>query len=252
MMTVNEVSQLTGVTIRTLHYYDKIGLLKPSAITEAGYRLYDVVALEKLQQILLFRELEFSLKDIKKIVNDENFDREKAINQQIELLILKKKHLEDLIMFACEIKKNGGKQMDFTVFDTNKIESYAKQAKEQWGTTEAYQEFEEKSKQQSKEMQELSVKGLMQIFVEFGSMMHEEPKSETVQLQVKKLQDYITNHFYTCTDEILSGLGMMYGAGGEFTENINCTAGDGCAEFASKAIAYYCEHKTNNPSTSRV
>lgn len=239
MMTVKQVSELTGVSIRTLHYYDKIGLLSPSSVTDAGYRLYDVYALERLQQILLFRELEFPLKEIKCIVNDANFDREKALSQQIELLTLKKEHLEKLIAFAQEVKQTGGRKMDFTVFDTEKMENYAKQAKEQWGTTEAYREFEEKSKYQSKEAQVGSAQGLMNVFVEFGKMMQEKPESEIVQKQVERLQMYITEHFYTCTNEILAGLGKMYGAGGEFTENINRAAGEGCAEFVEKAIAIY-------------
>lgn len=86
MKTVNQVSKLTGVSIRTLHYYDEIGLLHPSAVTEAGYRLYDDTALERLQHIMLFRELEFPLKDIKDILNSSHFDRNKALEQQIELL----------------------------------------------------------------------------------------------------------------------------------------------------------------------
>ena len=90
MMTVNEVSKLTGVSIRALQYYDKIGLLHPAEYTEAGYRLYDDAALERLQQILLFRELEFPLKDIQKIVENPAFDRQKALEQQIALLTLKK------------------------------------------------------------------------------------------------------------------------------------------------------------------
>ncbi len=90
MRTVHEVSALTGVSIRTLQYYDKIGLLHPTEYTEAGYRLYDDAALETLQQILLFRELEFPLKDIKEIIGSPDFDRSKALGQQIELLKLKK------------------------------------------------------------------------------------------------------------------------------------------------------------------
>ena len=89
MKTVNEVSKLTGVSIRTLRYYDKIGLLKPTEYTESGYRLYDDAALERLQQILLFRELEFPLKDIKDIVTRSDFDKKLALDQQIELLELK-------------------------------------------------------------------------------------------------------------------------------------------------------------------
>ena len=111
MMTVNEVSRLTGVSIRTLQYYDKMGLLKPTEHTAAGYRLYDNRALEKLQQILLFRELEFSLKDIKQIMDAPGFDRQKALEQQIEVLILKKQRLENLIALACGIKRERRKNI---------------------------------------------------------------------------------------------------------------------------------------------
>lgn len=239
MMTVNEVSRLTGVSIRTLHYYDQIGLLAPSDITESGYRLYDDAALERLQQILLFRELEFSLKDIHKIINSGNFDKKEVLRQQIELLTLKKEHLENLIAFARGIEMTGGRNMDFTAFDTKKMEEYAKQAKEKWGDTAAYGEYEQKNRNRSKEEQTLITQGMMGIFAEFGEMMKENPESEKVQMQVRKLQDYITKHFYTCTKEILAGLGKMYGSGGEFTENIDKTAGEGCAGFCARAIEIY-------------
>ena len=100
MMTVNEVSKLTGVSIRALQYYDKIGLLHPAEYTEAGYRLYDDTALERLQQILLFRELEFSLKEIQSILQSPDFDRDRALDQQICLLTLKKEHMSNGSMFA--------------------------------------------------------------------------------------------------------------------------------------------------------
>ena len=240
MMTVNEVSKLTGVSIRTLQYYDTIGLLKPAEYTESGYRLYDDTALERLQQILLFKELEFPLKEIKEIIDAPNFDRNKALEQQIELLTMKKEHLENLINFARGIKWLGVKQMDFTVFDTKKIDEYSKRAKEQWGKTPEYKEFEEKSKDWTDEYQQGMLKDFMQIFIEFGEMKSMDPADEKVQLQVKKLQDYITEHFYNCTKEILSCLGKMYSGGGEFTENIDKAGGEGTAEFSAKAIEIYC------------
>ncbi|MBO4775116.1 MAG: MerR family transcriptional regulator, partial [Lachnospiraceae bacterium] len=135
MMTVNEVSKLAGVSIRTLQYYDKIGLLKPAEYTESGYRLYDDTAIERLQQILLFKELEFPLKDIKEIIMSPDFDKKKALEQQIELLTLKKEHLENLIKFARGINIKGENTMDFSAFDTKKIDEYTKKAKEQWGTS---------------------------------------------------------------------------------------------------------------------
>ena len=240
MMTVNEVSKLTGVSIRTLQYYDAIGLLKPSEYTESGYRLYDDTALEKLQQILLFKELEFSLKEIKTIIDAPNFDKSKALEQQIELLTMKKEHLENLINFARGIKWLGVKKMDFTVFDTKKIDEYSKRAKEQWGKSPEYKEFEKKAKDWTDEDQQMMMNDFMQIFVEFGQMMELEPSEEKVQLQVKKLQDYITEHFYHCTKEILNCLGKMYAGGGEFTENIDKAGGKGTADFSAKAIEIYC------------
>ena len=152
-MTVNEVSKLTGVSIRTLQYYDKIGLLKPTKYTESGYRLYDDIALEKLQQILLFREFEFSLKEIKEIISKKDFDKNKALEQQITLLTLKKERLENLISFARGIQFIGVKTMNFSAFDTSKIDEYTKRAKEQWVNSQEYFEFQQKSKYQSKEEQ---------------------------------------------------------------------------------------------------
>ena len=104
MKTVNEISKITGVSVRTLHHYDSIGLLKPTKVTEAGYRLYDDTALKRLQQILLFRELEFPLKDIRDILESPRFDRAKALEQQIALLELKKEHIENLLDLARGIK----------------------------------------------------------------------------------------------------------------------------------------------------
>lgn len=240
MKTVNEVSKLTGVSIRTLHYYDKIGLLHPTDVTESGYRLYDDTDLERLQQILLFRELEFPLKEIGNILDSKDFDRSKALEQQIELLTLKKEHLENLIDFARGIKAIGVKKLDFTVFDTKKIDEYAKQAKEQWGKTEAYQEFEQKSKDWSDSDMKIINKEFMGLFVEFGKLINQDPSSDLVQELVRELQNYISEHFYTCTPEILLSLGQMYGGGGDFTENINKAGGGGTAEFAAKAIEFYC------------
>ena len=174
MMTVNEVSKLTGVSIRTLQYYDTIGLLKPIEYTESGYRLYDDTSLERLQQILLFKELEFPLKEIKKIIDAPNFDSNKALEQQIELLTMKKEHLENLISFARGIKGIGVKYMDFKVFDTRKIDEYSKRAKEQWGDTPEYHEYEEKAKNMTEVQQKDVINSFMLIFAEFGKLKDQE------------------------------------------------------------------------------
>jgi len=240
MMTVHEVSKLSGVSIRTLQYYDTIGLLRPSEYTESGYRLYDDASLERLQQILLFRELEFPLKEIKTILDAPGFDRSKALEQQIELLTMKKEHLENLIDFARGIKLLGVKKMSFEVFDTKKIDEYAKRAKEQWGKTPEYREFEQKAKNWTDEEEQVMANDFMQIFAEFGQMMVLDPASEGVQMQVKKLQEYISEHFYQCSKKILNSLGQMYAGGGDFTDNIDQVGGTGTAVFTAKAIEIFC------------
>ena len=240
MMTVHEVSRLTGVSIRTLQYYDRIGLLHPTEYTAAGYRLYDDGALETLQEILLFRELEFPLKEIGRIIESPGFDRSKALGQQIELLKLKKEHIENLIGLAVRMKTTEVRELKFDAFDTSKIDEYAAQAKASWGTTPAYREYEEKSRGRTKEETLDINKGLISIFAEFGAVRNTDPASGEVRSLVKKLQDYISEHYYTCTKEILGGLGKMYAAGGGFTKNIDSYGGEGTAEFVHQAIEIYC------------
>ncbi|MCI8465538.1 MAG: MerR family transcriptional regulator [Lachnospiraceae bacterium] len=240
MRTVHEVSKLTGVSIRTLQYYDKIGLLHPAEYTESGYRLYDDAALEKLQQILLFRELEFPLKDIKAILESPDFDREKALEQQITLLLLKKEHLEALIDLARGIKTIGVNGMDFTAFDTKKMDEYAAQAKASWGNTPEYREFEEKAKKRKPEEERRLHVQMMTIFAEFGKLREGAPDSSEAQLLVKRLQDFITEHYYACSDEILSSLGSMYAGGGKFMKNIDAAGGEGTAAFVNKAVQVFC------------
>ena len=240
MMTVNEVSKLTGVSIRTLQYYDQIGLLKPADYTESGYRLYDDAALEKLQQILLFRELEFPLKDIKEIVNRSDFDKTKALQQQIELLELKKEHIENLLNMCKYLKVRGVRKVNFTAFDRSKLDEYARKAKEQWGNTPAYKEYAERSKNWTKDYESGLMADFTKLFEEFGAMKDMDPASAEVQAQVKRVQDFITENLYTCTNDILYGLSKGYVGGGELTENIEKMGGKGTAEFIYQATKIYC------------
>ena len=239
MMTVNDVSKLAGVSIRTLQYYDSIGLLKPAEYTESGYRLYDDAAMERLQQILLFRELEFPLKEIKEIVTRPDFDKKKALEQQIELLTMKKEHLESLIDFACGIQNGGNNIMDFTAFDTSKLEEYTRKAKEQWGDSKAFSEYEQKSASRSTDDEKKLWSDFMKLFEKCGKLKDSDPKSAEAQAMVKDIQNYITKNFYECNNEILAGLGKMYTADGEFKTNIDKAGGNGTAEFVSRAIAEY-------------
>lgn len=240
MMTVHEVSSLAGVSIRTLHYYDRIGLLRPIKVTEAGYRLYDDTALERLQCIMLLKEMEFPLKEIGRILESPDSVRNMALEQQIRLLEMKKEHLENLIDLARGITAIGVRKLDFSVFDTRKMDAYAKEAKKLWGETAQYQEYEEKSAERSREEEKRLGVELMGILAKFGQMKELAPEDEAVQSQVRKLQEFISEHYYTCSKEILSSLGRMYARGGSFTENIDQAGGEGTAAFAHRAIEAYC------------
>lgn len=238
MKTVKQVSTLTGVSVRTLHHYDEIGLLKPAKVTEAGYRLYDDASLGRLHSILLLRELQFSLKEIQEILDDPAFDPMEALDQQITLLELQKAHLDDLITHARKIQKTGVIHMDFSSFDTKNIDRYAKEAREKWGQTEAYKEYETKTA--GKDMGAAG-DALMDIFREFGQIRHRSPASSEAQELVRKLQNFITENYYNCTKQILFGLGQMYAAPGEMKDNIDKAGGEGTGAFAKDAIIIYCK-----------
>ena len=240
MRTVREVSRLSGVSVRTLHHYDAIGLLKPTKVTEAGYRLYDDTALWRLQTILLFRELEFPLREIRDILDDPGFDRALALEQQIRMLELRRDHLGDLIAFARRLQRTGGKSMDFSAFDNSKLEQYAAEAKARWGKTGAWQEYEEKAKAQTPAEQQDAARALMAVFREMGTIRHLPPEGPEAQVLVEQLRNCITRNYYTCTPEILRSLGQMYEAGGDMTENIDAAGGPGTARFAARAIEAWC------------
>lgn len=246
MMTVKQVSARTGVSVRTLHHYDAVGLLHPARVTEAGYRLYDEAELERLQSILLFRELGFSLREIAAILDSPAYDQRRALRQQIELLRLKKEHLDRLIALACELETEGVRRLDFSAFDTSRIDEYAAQAKAAWGQTEAYREYEEKAKGRTRAEDVQLGSALLDIFRELGGCRGKAPESAAVQALVQKLQGFITAHYYTCTPDILRSLGEMYAAGGSMTENIDRAGGTGTAALAKAAIDVYCSQQENN------
>lgn len=121
MRTVKEVSKITGISVRTLHYYDEIGLFKPTLVSEAGYRLYDDKALETLQQILFFREFDISLKEIKAVLDNPALERNQILQVQRKMLVTKKERMERLIASIDDILK-GENKMDFTIFTKTEVE----------------------------------------------------------------------------------------------------------------------------------
>ena len=167
-------------------------------------------------------------------------DAAQILPRQIRLLELKRDHLDKLILHARQIQRTGVIDMDFESFDRTELDNYAAQAREKWGHTEAYREYEQKTQGQSPAQMQANGDGLMTIFAEIGAIRHTSPESAEAQTLVRKLQDFITAHYYTCTPQILRGLGQMYIAGDSMTENIDRTGGEGTAAFTNRAIEYYC------------
>ena len=244
MKTVKEVSKLTGVSIRTLHHYDAIGLLKPTQVTEAGYRLYDDAALEKLSMILVFRELGLSLKEIAGILHAPDFDRNRVLEKQITLMQERVDKLQNRIALAKGILTVGVKYMDFEGFDAKKMDDYSAQAKALYGKTDAYKEFQQKSAGRTKEQEKDLGAQVMDFFARLGKIRPCDPACEDAQAWAKELQDFFTANYYTCTPQILGSLAQSYAGGGSMTENIDKVGGTGTGAFAKEVIDIYIQ-KTN-------
>lgn len=237
MKTVKEISHISGISVRTLHYYDEIDLLPPSFVGENGYRYYDDESLIKLQEILLFKELEFPLKKIKEIMDSPNYDRNQALLDQIRWLELKKQRLEEVIEHAKSIQR--GKNMsDFTAYNQEELEAFQEEARTRWGDTDSYKEFENSY---SKNDFSMISQAMSQIFKDFGQLKELSPTDEKVQKQVQILQDYITAQFYNCTNDLLASLGIMYIQDERFQRSSDNWGGQGTALFVSKAIDSYCQ-----------
>ena len=242
-MQINEFAKLTGVSVRTLHYYDEIGLLKPAFVDEQNsYRFYDENSLLRMQEILFYRELDFELKSISEILSSPDYDKKIALDKQRKLLILKKERLERIINALDGATKG---KITMTAFDNSDYETARKQyeteVKQRFGNTDAYKEHAEKTANYTADKWQEVNDGLMSVLAKFAECMQNGNTADSVEAQtiVIELQDYITENYYTCTNEILAGLGLMYVADERFKNNIDKHA-VGTAEFVSKAIKVYC------------
>ena len=241
-MQIKEFAEFTGVSVRTLHYYDEIGLLRPAEVDRiTGYRFYDENSLLRMQEILFYRELDFSLKSIGEILSSSNYDKTKILQEQKQLLMIKKERLERLISAIDDAEKG---ETVMKAFDNSEFERYKAEAQERWGTTDAHKEHVEKTKHYGKDQWNSLVADMDAIFNEFALCMknNDAPDTENAQKLVKKLQSHITENYYTCTNDILFGLGQMYVADERFKNNID-KHGDGTAAYVKEAISHY--HKNN-------
>jgi len=212
-LTVGAVARLAGVTVRTLHHYDDIGLVSPDEHTDAGYRLYSRRNIERLQEVLFFRELGLSLSEIRRIVQEPGYRRGEALESHRELLLAQSSRLlamVDVIDRAINAEQKG---VDMTaeemleVFGGFDPAEHQAAAEERWGGTDAYSESNRRVSGYTKQMR-----------------LAEEHRA------------HITKWFYDCTPEIHAGLGSMYVTDSRFKDNID-KAGDGLAQYLSDAIA---------------
>lgn len=239
VFSIKETAELVGVSIRTLHYYDEIGLLIPRKDPKNGYRYYSEEDISRLEQILFFRELEFSLKEIAEIQAHPEYETSFVLKKQGVLLRKKRDHLDCLIGMIDEML-----QEDFEEnIEMNEVElkqQYAKEARERWGNTEAYKDSERRTKNYNKEDEIRIQKEADAIFAGFAELRGTPADDVKVQLLVKDWEDHISKYYYDCTKEILQGLGLMYTADERFQKNID-RHGEGTAALMSEAIAVYCK-----------
>ena len=236
-MQIKEFAQQIGVSVRTLHYYDEIGLLKPSEVdAQNGYRFYDERSLERMQEILFYRELDFSLKTIAQILSSPDYDKQQALTRQRKLLLAKKERLERLIDALDSMEKGEGFMKPNNEYEDLK-NKYAEEVRQRWGSTDAYKESQQRNTDFSQAASLLDA-----VFEEFAELDRSgiSPDDEAAKIQVEKLQRCITDNFYTCTNEILAGLGQMYVADVRFKNYID-KHGEGTAEFVSQCIKSYCK-----------
>jgi DNA-binding transcriptional MerR regulator len=247
--TVQKLATLAGISVRTLHYYDEIGLLHPAGVKKNGYRYYEEGELLKLQQILFFRELDFPLEDIKRILSSPTFNMTEALRDQKKLIELKKTRLTKLVQTIDKTLKKINKQTImkdeelYGNFSKEEMERYTEEAREKWGRTEAFKQSEVRVKKMGKE-------GLKKVLTESGKLTveiaecmknGEKPTNEKAQKLIARHYDGL-RAFYEPNLELYRGLAEMYVADERFKQNYEKVA-PGLAEFMRGAMIAYCDKK---------
>jgi DNA-binding transcriptional MerR regulator len=240
-MKVKEVAALVGISVRTLHYYDAIGLLKPEHKTEAGYRIYTDKELERLQQILFFKELGFSLKKIKEIMDSPSYNQIEALKVQQKMLLAKQKQINTMLeTIEKTIKHSKGEiamsnQERFKGFDF-RSNPYEQEARERWGNEpveEANKKINNLSSYERKDLEN----SMTEIYCNLSTIRHQDPASEEAQQWIGMWFDLL-NRIGTYSLTAFKGLGKMYVEDERFTKNID-KFGDGLAKFMQEAMAIY-------------
>jgi len=237
---------MVGVSVRMLHHYDKIGLLVPENINQFnGYRYYGTKNLETIQQLLFFKELDFSLKEIKDMINDVSFNKLEALTMQRNLLNMQKDRLGKMVAFIDTLLITGETDMSKQIkevlnqddFNKQKLK-YAKEAKDKWGKTNSYKQSQKRMAKYSK--QDIANLNTQQenIYQNIASLMSLGIENKKVQEKIHQARLFISNNWYDCNLQQFAALGEMYIADQRFKDNID-KHGEGLAEFINKAIVIY-------------
>lgn len=242
-MSVKELANLVGISVRTLHHYDEINLLNPSKISEADYRLYSEANLDRLQQILFFKELDFPLKKIKQILDDPSFNKQEALQLHKKMLMDKKNRIDQMIQTINQTTKhlkgeiNMTNEEKFIGFDFNKNE-YEQEAREKWGD-ETVEKANSRINSWTTEEKKSKEEEMNDIFRKFAANREKLPDSEIAQSIVQRWYDYLnSNSGCEYSLEVFDSIGNMYVTDERFTKNID-KFGEGTAQFASNAIKVY-------------
>ncbi|MCC5425285.1 MerR family transcriptional regulator [Clostridium botulinum] len=248
---IKEVADMAGISVRMLHHYDKIGLLDPESVSAAGYRLYSDENLDRLQQILFFKELNFPLQEIKIILDSPNFNKKEALETHRQLLLEKKLRLEKIIQSVDKTinSMEGEFKMDkkeiLNVFSMTEIEEhqrkYSEEVKEKYGNTSAYKESNEKTSKYTKEDWSNIMKDWDIIYKKLANLMDKNPDDKEVQEYIHQSREHISKNFYDCAPEIFRGLGEIYVNDERFTANIDKYK-TGLSKFLRDAINVYCDN----------
>lgn len=242
-LTVSHVARLAKLSVRALHHYDEIGLLSPSERSEAGYRLYTQADLQRLQQVLFFRELGFPLEEIRRILGDPSFDLRSALRMQRQLLSERSARLDALLgavdaaLDALEKGKTMDQEKMFEAFGDFDPTKYEAEVKERWGDTEAYKESARRTARYTKQdWQEMKAEQ-----DRIGKAMAEllgagrAPTEPAAMDLAEQARLHISKWFYPCSHTLHRALGEMYVSDSRFTENIDRTR-PGLAKFTRDAI----------------
>ncbi|MCA9390419.1 MerR family transcriptional regulator [candidate division WWE3 bacterium] len=242
--SVNQLAKLAGISVRTLHYYDNIGLLSPAYIADNGYRNYGEKELLQLQQILFYRELQFSLSEIKKMVSADQYDQTTALREQRALLVLQRNRLDTIIETITKSinSQKGGTQMTeeelFNGLSQEKINEYKEEAKQRWGNTDAYRQSQERMKNWRKEdIARITQQGEA-ILADLKKFTDNSVESDEVQNLIADYHQHM-NNFYDCSLEMFRGLGAMYVQDERFAQYYKDRDID--PTFMKQAMDYYCD-----------